>query len=728
MPLYELYRMARGKLDSSQDKNPSSSTDLSSVPENDFVEMVWENGQVSMQGQSSRARKMNSCNSLPSHTFETRDRDIGNGGNYRKMGKFGVMDSVLSEIPMSVPVPSHYDGDDDEVVPWLKYPEVQSLHDGCSGLLPELSGVTASEIPTNSKLASFDRRCESIRDLFTVSPNDAAGFEQGKLSKVPKPADDEARPRCGTSQQSQPCQVSSPYFRSRNLESIGNNLSHTFTDRAICRDSMGAQPSDDALPGIKMQKQDPVAPCSNTGLMNFSHFSRPAALVKAGLKNIGAMARIEKNGSKGKGIGDNVSDCVDSTLVGSNIELQKEETSHCHSTMVPMKTDIKESKAKSLDTPVAAEPNDAIGEENVPEGDKISNQVIGENASKHLPHSDKAVESVLAAASVCWGNSVERASDDPVVHNLKRKIRDDDDEFECPSEDAEAESGDVKKAIPARGGKGSKRSRAAEVHNLSERRRRDRINEKMRALQELIPNCNKVDKASMLDEAIEYLKTLQLQVQIMSMRTGLYMPPMMFPTGMQHMHAAAHMAHFSPMSVGMGLGMGFGMPFPQTNTAASACPMVQVPPIPGAAFSGPGSHLSGTSTLHEMTGSNLHLYGLHGQGFPMSMPGAPLIPSPGGHLMKSAIGLSGGGLVGPMDNIDSATASSSKDPIQNINSQVTDNTNINSSVNQTSTQGRTTNESFEQPAEVQENSQASEIIGSVPFRSTDGDEKLPDRS
>nr|AKN09605.1 basic helix-loop-helix transcription factor [Salvia miltiorrhiza] len=59
----------------------------------------------------------------------------------------------------------------------------------------------------------------------------------------------------------------------------------------------------------------------------------------------------------------------------------------------------------------------------------------------------------------------------------------------------------------------SKRSRAAEVHNLSEKRRRSRINEKLKALQNLIPNSNKTDKASMLDEAIEYLKQLQLQVQ-----------------------------------------------------------------------------------------------------------------------------------------------------------------------------------------------------------------------
>ncbi|KAM1132810.1 hypothetical protein ACFX19_047866 [Malus domestica] len=69
-------------------------------------------------------------------------------------------------------------------------------------------------------------------------------------------------------------------------------------------------------------------------------------------------------------------------------------------------------------------------------------------------------------------------------------------------------------ARPSGGQSSSKRSRVAEVHNLSKKRMRSRINEKMKALQNLIPNSNKTDKASMLDEAIEYLKQLQLQVQI----------------------------------------------------------------------------------------------------------------------------------------------------------------------------------------------------------------------
>ncbi|CAH9073658.1 unnamed protein product [Cuscuta europaea] len=112
------------------------------------------------------------------------------------------------------------------------------------------------------------------------------------------------------------------------------------------------------------------------------------------------------------------------------------------------------------------------------------------------------------------GNSGASVSEEksiaPVAEDRKRKARETDEEGH--NAEAESASADAKKQSRASGS--TKRSRAAEVHNLSERRRRDRINEKMKALQELIPRCNKSDKASMLDEAIEYLKSLQLQVQV----------------------------------------------------------------------------------------------------------------------------------------------------------------------------------------------------------------------
>ncbi|KAL6847089.1 hypothetical protein ACP4OV_022942 [Aristida adscensionis] len=119
----------------------------------------------------------------------------------------------------------------------------------------------------------------------------------------------------------------------------------------------------------------------------------------------------------------------------------------------------------------------------------------------------------------------------------KRKPRDATDATDA--EDAEFESAADVTCEPAPPKPTTaKRRRAAEVHNLSERRRRDRINEKMKALQELIPHCNKTDKASMLDEAIEYLKSLQLQLQMMWMGGGMAAAaaPVMYPAAGAHQY------------------------------------------------------------------------------------------------------------------------------------------------------------------------------------------------
>ncbi|XP_051129586.1 transcription factor PHYTOCHROME INTERACTING FACTOR-LIKE 13-like isoform X2 [Andrographis paniculata] len=58
-----------------------------------------------------------------------------------------------------------------------------------------------------------------------------------------------------------------------------------------------------------------------------------------------------------------------------------------------------------------------------------------------------------------------------------------------------------------------KRSRCTQSRNLNERLRRQRLGEKFKVLQELIPNCHKRDKASTLDGAIKHIKTLQYQLQ-----------------------------------------------------------------------------------------------------------------------------------------------------------------------------------------------------------------------
>jgi hypothetical protein len=44
--------------------------------------------------------------------------------------------------------------------------------------------------------------------------------------------------------------------------------------------------------------------------------------------------------------------------------------------------------------------------------------------------------------------------------------------------------------------------------------RREKISERLRTLQELVPNGTKVDMVTMLEKAISYVKFLQLQVEV----------------------------------------------------------------------------------------------------------------------------------------------------------------------------------------------------------------------
>ncbi|KAK7269202.1 hypothetical protein RIF29_21920 [Crotalaria pallida] len=63
----------------------------------------------------------------------------------------------------------------------------------------------------------------------------------------------------------------------------------------------------------------------------------------------------------------------------------------------------------------------------------------------------------------------------------------------------------------------ARRGQATDPHSIAERLRRERIAERMKALQELVPSINKTDRAAMLDEIMEYVKFLRLQVKVLSM-------------------------------------------------------------------------------------------------------------------------------------------------------------------------------------------------------------------
>ncbi|XVE77386.1 hypothetical protein DITRI_Ditri13aG0058300 [Diplodiscus trichospermus] len=323
--------------------------------------------------------------------------------------------------------------------------------------------------------------------------------------------------------------------------------------------------------------------------VNFSIFLRPAALLKSNHPSYGATRRTISPGLAGaeNSEGNHTSASRSSNPFGK-------EGNFIVTNMEPILPDSEPQKELLPD-----EQSEVVGSKDTPSNTRLPNKILGISSSlapntciKGKTGNRKPVEQMVAS-SIC-----SRGASNCPTYSLKRRYEDDN-----LSENAMEEPESPTKAAPSGGSKGAKRKRKTEVHNLSERKRRDKINRKMRALQELIPNCNKVDKVSMLDEAIEYLKTLQLQVKMMSMGSGIYMPPMMLPSAMQHINTQ-NLAGYSPMATGMGTRMHMGL----------GCSPAQ---------------FSGAAALPGITQARLNMLGFPGQVLLMSTSRSPFVSSAG---------------------------------------------------------------------------------------------------
>ncbi|CAL5373109.1 unnamed protein product [Camellia sinensis] len=79
----------------------------------------------------------------------------------------------------------------------------------------------------------------------------------------------------------------------------------------------------------------------------------------------------------------------------------------------------------------------------------------------------------------------------------------------------------------------ARRGQATDNHSLAERVRREKIGERMKLLQALVPGCDKVTgKALVLDEIISYVRSLQYQVEVLSMKLAS-VNPMFYDFGME---------------------------------------------------------------------------------------------------------------------------------------------------------------------------------------------------
>ncbi|AQK82149.1 Nuclear pore complex protein NUP155 [Zea mays] len=75
----------------------------------------------------------------------------------------------------------------------------------------------------------------------------------------------------------------------------------------------------------------------------------------------------------------------------------------------------------------------------------------------------------------------------------------------------------------------AKRGQATNSQSLAERLGRKKISERMKLLQDLVPECSKIiGKAIMLDEIINYVQSLQRQVEFLSMKLATVNPELGF--------------------------------------------------------------------------------------------------------------------------------------------------------------------------------------------------------
>ncbi|MQL98552.1 hypothetical protein Taro_031264 [Colocasia esculenta] len=71
----------------------------------------------------------------------------------------------------------------------------------------------------------------------------------------------------------------------------------------------------------------------------------------------------------------------------------------------------------------------------------------------------------------------------------------------------------------------ARRGQATDSHSLAERARREKISKRMKLLQDLVPGCSRITgKAGVLDEIINYVQSLQRQVEFLSMKLASVNP------------------------------------------------------------------------------------------------------------------------------------------------------------------------------------------------------------
>lgn len=162
-----------------------------------------------------------------------------------------------------------------------------------------------------------------------------------------------------------------------------------------------------------------------------------------------------------------------------------------------------------------------------------SSMFTDKNQNKKLPNNSMDLHKKRKSSSKF--NSAQSKDTSEVVEKGKKQRR---NRGGAEKKDKEVMKNNVEKSIEEKEGAPSgyihvraRRGQATDSHSLAERVRREKISERMKLLQALVPGCDKVTgKALMLDEIINYVQSLQNQVEFLSMKLAS-MNPMFYDFG-----------------------------------------------------------------------------------------------------------------------------------------------------------------------------------------------------
>ncbi|MCO5558717.1 hypothetical protein L7F22_012303 [Adiantum nelumboides] len=279
--------------------------------------------------------------------------------------------------------------------------------------------------------------------------------------------------------------------------------------------------------------------------MNFANFSRPAAAIKADLYSVG-LANGMTDASRLKqldrmGIHPFTSKLNKSTVdLDQSVTPAREDFSASRSAGASSTSQCEEDASLLQGTQEVYTPGfqnsvtaASVGASSTPQCEEDASLLQG-TQEVYAPRFQNSVTAASTKLHTKTNSSfakptVTRSSEEDSSQSCQMKRLQKEDVYDCKAEAVKhSKPSDFEKTCnglarltthsPMITGK---RNRSAESHNLSERKRRNKIKEKMLALRELIPNVNKAnDKASMLEEAITYLRSLQQKVQVMAFRGG----------------------------------------------------------------------------------------------------------------------------------------------------------------------------------------------------------------